>query len=113
MSKILEASCALGIVTSEGVPVLTADILSEGVGSSSGVLILDEDLGTYITSNATDLKTTIEKLASSLNTIATALTSIAAGMLGPATAPPPTLPVDVATLIATATELTLLKETLK
>jgi hypothetical protein len=116
MSKVLQASCVGGVVTAGDpipLPVLSADILSEGVGPSEGILVMDEDEATYVTSNASDLKTTIDKLASSLNTIGNALTSIASQMLGPATAPPPTLPLAVAELTATATQLSLLKETLK
>ncbi len=113
MSKILEANCALGVVTVDGIPVAAADIMTEGMGASSGILIMDEDEVKYLTSNASNLKTTIEKLSSSLTTIATALTSIAAGMLGPATAPPPTLPANITTLLTTVAELTVLKETLK
>jgi hypothetical protein len=113
MSKMIEATCVSGLVTAESVPVPSADILSQGVGSSSGILILDEDDAKYITSNATDIKTTIEKVNSALSEIASALTAIAAQMLGPATAPPPTLPASVIAINLKVTELTALKEMLK
>ncbi len=127
MSKVLAATCAVGIVTAGGLPVPAAEILSEGVGPSSGVLILDEDLAQYIAKTTPDLKSAIGDLSTllgtvsgSLTTIATALTSIGAGMTGPTTAPPPTLPVnvasilsDVASLAALNVQVELLKETLK
>lgn len=117
MSKVLAATCsAAGVVTSDGVVVPGAEILSEGAQASSGVLILDKGLKTYLTSSAADVKSTLEKvstslddLASVLNTIATALTSIGAGMTGPTTAPPPTLPTDVAEIASKATALAALK----
>ncbi len=127
MSKVIEAICVAGVVTAGGVPVPAADKLSEGVGASEGVLILDEDLAKYIAKTSPDLKTTLGDLSSLLGTIAgtlttisTALTSIGAGMTGPTTAPPPTLPVNVASIVTDVASLTalkvqvdLLKETLK
>lgn len=113
MSKMLEATCAGGVVTAEGVPVPAADILSEGVGSSSGVLLLDEDTAKYLTSNASDLKTALTKINSALSEISSALTALAAGMTGPTTAPPPTLPASVAIITAKVAELAILKESLK
>ena len=117
MSKVLAATCsAAGVVTSDGVVVPEAEVLSEGAQASSGVLILDKGLKTYLTSSAADVKSTLENvstslddLASVLNTIATALTSIGAGMTGPTTAPPPTLPTDVAEIASKATALAALK----
>lgn len=113
MTKALEASCTAGIVTAGALPVVGAEILSEGVGSSSGILILDEDRKTYIPKTSGDLKTTLEKLASALGKIASTLTSIGAGMTGPTTAPPPTLAADVAQITAIQAEITALKEVLK
>jgi hypothetical protein len=113
MSKILDATCAGGMVTAGGVPVPAAAILSEGVGPSSGVLVMEKDKATYLTSNAADLKETLGKTADALTKIATTLTSIGLGMAGPATAPPPTLAADVAEITATALQLEVLKEMLK
>lgn len=113
MSKMIEATCVGGVVTADSVPVPAADILSEGVGSSSGILILDQDQAKYITSNATDIKAAIEKINSALSEIASALTAIAGQMLGPATAPPPTLPASVIAINLKVTELTTLKGMLK
>lgn len=113
MSKVLEATCVGGLVTSHGTPVVEADILSQGIGLSSGVLILDDDEATYVTSNASDLKDAISKIASTLDTIGTTLTSIAASMTGPTTAPPPTLPANVVLITLAVAQLNILKETLK
>lgn len=120
MSKILDATCsAVGVVTADGVPVPAATVLSEGKQSSNGLLFLDEDKARYLTSSATDIKTTIEKLAdtiTSLNTaltqIGTTLTSIGAGMTGPTTSPPPTLAADVIAINGKVTELNAIKATL-
>lgn len=105
MSKILPATCVGGIVTSELFPVPSAQILSKGIGPSSGVLALDEDKAFYVTSSAADLETALTNVinglndaASALSTVATALTAIGAGMTGPTTAPPPTLPTSVASI---------------
>lgn len=127
MSKALEASCVAGVVTADGFPVLTAEILSDGTGASDGVLLMDEDKQFYIADTTPDLESTLEKISShlqtiqgTLTTIASALTAIGAGMTGPTTAPPPTLPTsvasiaaDVATLTALQVQVDLLKETLK
>lgn len=113
MSKALEATCEGGVVTCEGVPVPDVTVLSEGVGESEGLLVLEGLKKTYLASNATDLKTTIEKLVSAVDKIGLTLTAIGAGMTGPTTAPPPTLAADVAELTAITVELTTLKGALK
>ena len=76
MSKMLEATCVGSVVTCEGVPVPAADILSEGIAQSDGLLFLDEDKAKYVTSSAQDLKQTIEDLISILGDVASALSSI-------------------------------------
>lgn len=120
MSKALPASCVAGVVTAGGVPVLTADKLCEGVASSEGVLILDEDEATYIAKTSPDLKTTLTKLIAILTDLTTALTVIDTKVLvttcgaGPgSTVPLPLAASSIASLTATKAELLLLKETLK
>lgn len=113
MSKVLPAECTANVVTVEGVPIPSAVVLSEGIAPSEGVLILDRGNAWYVASNATDLKTGLEKVSSVLNTIATTLTSIGAGMTGPTTAPPPTLPANVTAITVKATELQALSGNLK
>ena len=127
MSKILDATCQNNVVTSEGVTVADTTVLSKGIAKSSGQLFLEEDKATYITSNATDIETTLAKVSTliqstkdALDKIALTLTSIGAGMTGPTTAPPPSLAADVlvinaktAELGATKTEVETLKGNLK
>lgn len=112
MSKILDATCSGKAVTYNGA-LIDAEILSEGVGASEGLLLLEKDKATYITSNATDLKTTLEKVADALTKIGETLTAIGAGMTGPTTAPPGTLAADIVELNLIVTELTTLKGNLK
>jgi hypothetical protein len=112
VSKTLNASCAAGVVTVEGKPI-EAEILSEGVGSSEGAIILDKEKAFYIASNATDLKTTLEKISDALTKVGETLTAIGAGMTGPTTAPPPTLAANVTEINLIVVELTTLKDALK
>ena len=114
MSKILDATCdASGKVTADGVEVLGAVVLSEGKQASSGMAVMDGDKVWYLTSSATDIKTTIEKAADAITKIANLFTAVGAGMTGPTTAPPPTLATDLVALNLVVTELNQLKEALK
>lgn len=114
MSKILSATAnSSGKVTADGVEVIGAIVLSEGKQASSGMAVMDGDQVWYITSSASDIKTTLEKMADVITKIANSLTSIGAGMTGPTTAPPPTLATDVAAINAVVTELNQLKGALK
>lgn len=112
MSKVIEATCQANVVTVDGQPV-DATILSKGLGSSSGIAVLDKDSVTYVTSNATDLETTIDNLNQSLTKLITIVTAIGAGMTGPTTTPPPTLAADLAEITAIVATLTTLKGQLK
>lgn len=113
MSKILKASCVGNVVKVEDFVIPDADILSEGVGESDGLVFLEDDEATYLTSNASDIKQSLNSIQSALTTIATTLTSIGAAMTGPTTAPPPTLATDVAQITTKILEITTLMETLK
>lgn len=99
MSKIIPATCVGGVVTAEGVPVPGAVILSEGVGQSSGYLVLDGSEKTYIPKTSPDLKSSIQSLSSIIEKVAQILTSLDAVS---------TTPGSVAATIA---ELTALKVT--
>jgi len=112
MSKVLEATCLANTVTSGGVPVEAA-VMSEGVGQSDGLLVLDKDEAYYLAKTSPDLKTTLEKLVSSLTKVTEVLTNIGAGMTGPTTAPPPTLAADVTEINTTIAELSTLKDNLR
>lgn len=113
MAKVLDASCQAGTVTAEGVPVQGATVLSEGVGSSTGVLVIEADKKTYIGKTSPDLKSSIETLATALGDIVSALQNIGLAMTGPTTAPPPTLAVDLAKLTSAQSQLNTLKGMLK
>lgn len=69
MAKILPATCEAGIVTIESHVITPATILSEGVKSSSGIAIIDEEKVSYVTSNSSDIKDLIESLCSILTAI--------------------------------------------
>lgn len=114
---MLAASCENRIVkitTPVGeIVVPDAEIMSDGVGPSVGLLLLDRSIVRYIPSSEEgDLKETLaetvaglRKTVEAIQKIATMFTSVAAGMTGPSTAPPPTLPADVVALGSMATEL--------
>ncbi len=83
MAKILEATCAAGEVKVGAITVADAVILSQGVKSSTGVIALDEDKATYLTSNAEDVADLIETLNDLITTLTTTLTSMDAALLAP------------------------------
>lgn len=101
------------VVTCENLPVSTAEIFSEGVGQSEGVLILQNGKQYYLTSNAKDIKDTIDKLNDLITKMIAIFTSIGAAMTGPTTAPPPTLAADLVVLTQINVQLTALKGMLK
>lgn len=120
MSKLIEADCVAGVVTADGVPVPSADILSEGVGSSDGVLFLDEDLAFYIPKGSPDLKTALTKLIALVSQLTTALTAIDSKVMvttcpaGSGTAgPTPMAAASIAQITSIQAELSALKEMLK
>ena len=71
MSKVLDATCVDNKVTCEGVEVPNVTILSEGVASSSGLLILEENKKTYVAKTTPDLKAALELIISALTAIDT------------------------------------------
>ena len=84
MSKIIDATCSDdGVVTSEGFEISNALILSEGTKESEGVLLLQANKPTYITSNASDIKELIESLVEIINQIATILSGLDAVSTSP------------------------------
>lgn len=80
MSKIVAASCVAGVVTVGGLPVPGVTLLSEGVASSEGILIIDVDRTYYVTNIGNDLDTTLEKLIAALEKLSTALTKTTEGL---------------------------------
>jgi hypothetical protein len=119
-TKLLDATCdANGKVTAAGALVPEAQVLSEGKQASSGVLLIEQDKARYLPSSATDIKTTIDNLVTTigdvndaLTKIASILTAIGAGMTGATTAPPPTLAADVLVITSKVTALNTIKSDL-
>lgn len=113
MTKILEASCVAGVVQVGSLPIAGATILSEGVASSEGILILQGGDGKfYVAKTSPDLKTTLEKVASALTQIAAALTILDGKPLGTLT-PVPGAATQIAAITSLQTEVAVLKEMLK
>ena len=110
---MIPATCQAGVVTADDVPVPAAVIQSKGVGASEGVLLIDGEEARYLPNTTPDIEETLEKISDALTTIANTLTAIGAGMTGPTTAPPPSLPSNVASLNATIAELEALKGALR
>lgn len=80
MSKVLEATCDEGIVKVQGVALPDAKILSEGKGSSTGVVIIDADKQYYIADTTPNLDTTLGKLIDVLGEVKTGLEKAADGI---------------------------------
>lgn len=115
MSKVLLATCdASGKVTADGVQVDVAQVMSEGKQASEGTLFLDKDKGYYLPSSATDIKTTLEKVALALEQIAGALQAIDVKPTGgTGSAPSPAAASQIAQINSLKAELDTLKGALK
>jgi hypothetical protein len=72
MAKVLEATCEAGVVRYQG-RVVSAEILSEGVESSEGILILDRENAYYVAKTSPDLKMIITDLKAILDQIVSVL----------------------------------------
>lgn len=111
---VLEASCIAGVVKVGILPVLATTIIGQGIGPSTGVLlIMGDDTRVYVAKTSPDLDTALQSLITALTDVAATLTAIGAGMTGPTTAPPPTLAVSVASITTQIAALTTLKGILK
>lgn len=122
MSKVLPASCAAGVVLA-GVPPLplpAATVLSEGVGPSEGIAILDEDTVFYVPDTTPDLKATLDSLVNVLTQVKAALDKAVSALTtidskptgGTGSAPTPAATVDIAAITTAATAIDGLKTTL-
>lgn len=82
MSKVLKATCLQGQVMAgePSLPLPGAVILSEGVGQSEGVAVLDETQAYYLANITPDLETTLEKLISALSQVKTGLDKAVAAL---------------------------------
>lgn len=105
----IPASCAASVVTALGVPVPVAQILGEGVGQSSGALVLNGLTAFYVPNTQPDLKTTLEQVVAALQKVSKALDDIGQNMAGDATITPPDLVTDLFELNAKISALDTLK----
>ena len=116
MSKILEATCVGGVVKVGNLPVPETTILSEGVGQSEGVVLLEKDKSTYIADTTPDLKSTLTQLETALAQTASALTEIVTALatVSAATIPPTTggIASNVAAITAAGVQINLAKSNL-
>lgn len=85
-SKVLDATCQNGIVTSQGVSVPVATVMSEGVASSVGNLIVDEEKAWYITKISPDLKKLITDLVAAISDVKSALDQVSLALTDSASA---------------------------
>lgn len=108
MSKVLNATCAAGVVTAASFPVTGATILSQGIRASTGLLVMDDDKKTYVTSNAADIHDAIV----SLNTIIGQIVTILSAHDAVTTAPGASA-AAIAALTALKTTFNATKDTLK
>ncbi len=104
-TKLLEATCLAGVVTAEGVPVPAAEVLSEGVAQSSGVLLIEGDKAKYLVSNASDIKDLLTQINAALDTVAGAISTVAGALTAinaaiPTAVPSASTPFDTASLLA-------------
>ncbi len=106
MSKAIAATCVAGIVTADGLPVPTAEKLSEGVAASTGVLVMQGQSQFYVAKTSGDLKTVITQLNTILTNLVTVLTAHDSSLGSTQTA-------TIALIAAANTTLTTLKEALK
>lgn len=81
MPRILEAECDdKGVVKCQGFVIPSAKLLTAGAQASTGIIIVDGEDVTYITSNTTDLGTTLDKVAQALGKAVEGLNKTAAGL---------------------------------
>jgi hypothetical protein len=80
MSKVLDATCSGGVVVANGLPLPDAKVLSEGVGQSEGIAVLDEDKVFYLAKISPDLKTLLEHVVDALTQVSAALDKAASAL---------------------------------
>ena len=105
--KIFNANCAAGIVTVNSLPVPNCPILGEGVGPSSGYVVMAENKVIYLPKTTPDVKTLIGLIETLCTNIASlTVTTVALGS-------PTSTPLNSASFVALKAQLTSLKTTLK
>lgn len=73
MSQVLSATCEGGVVKYQGYPVPGVEILSEGIGPSTGILVIDLTRVYYIAKTTTDLDETLDRLIAVLGKVSEGL----------------------------------------
>lgn len=87
MSKLLDATCdASGKVTTEGIILDDALVLSEGTKASQGLLFMEGDKARYMPSSATDIKDLIIAMVGIIDQVATIATTLDAVTVSPGSA---------------------------
>jgi len=86
MSSVLQATCEAGVVTVDGKEITPTLVLSEGVQSSQGVLIIDGDKSYYVAKTSLDLIAMIESLVEIITQVATVATTLDGVTVSPGTA---------------------------
>lgn len=105
--KVFNANCAAGIVVVNGLPVVGCPILGEGVGTSSGYVVMAENKVVYLPKTTPDVKTLIGLIENLCDNIS-ALTVTTVGIGSPTSTP-----LNSASFLALKAQLTVLKSTLK
>ncbi len=86
MPRIFQATCTPTKTVKIGDLTVEATVLSEGTKSSSGLVLLDDEQATYVTSSASDLKATITSLETILGQVIAILTTLDGLTTSPGTA---------------------------
>jgi len=105
--RVFSATCVGGVVTANGLPVVGCPILGEGVGASSGYLVIAEGDLVYLPKTTPDVKSLITLIESLCDQIAAiTVTPISLGA-------PTSVPINAAAITAIKTQITTLKTMLK
>lgn len=105
--KIFDATCAAGVVSVDGFPVTSCPILGEGVGASTGFLVMAEDQLVYLPKTTPDVKTfltQIENLCGKLETLCDTIQAITVTCAAPAS--PSSTPINGAAFAIAKTDIT-------
>jgi len=119
--KIFDATCVAGVVTINGLPVSGCPILGEGVGASSGYVVMAEGKIVYLPKTTPDVKTflaQVENLCGKLETLCDTIAAITVTCSIPGN--PSSVPINAAAfaiaktnILAIHSNLTALKGALK
>jgi hypothetical protein len=106
VAKALAATCLANVVKIGQLPVEVAEVLSQGVASSSGIVILQDGEAFYIANISGDLKDVLTTLTSLLTNVVTVLTAHDGALGG-------TQAATIASITTAISTLTTKKENLK